>query len=156
MEKEIVWIIFFSNLWELTCTGFPCDYPQLKKKKKKANTRYAWSVQVHQHLLISVKDATVLSKSSDQRYTFWSGSLLFAYKIRHANAWHWSHNNHYQRSGTACKQWAGWSASLFSHKFQCQICWHTWPHSAEISNILLCTLIMKYFLRSFSPFHWFK
>ena len=27
---------------------------------------------------------------------------------------------------------------------------------AEVGYILLWTLIMKYFLRSFSPFHWFK
>ena len=27
---------------------------------------------------------------------------------------------------------------------------------AEVGNILSWRLIMKYFLRSFSPFHWFK
>ena len=44
---------------------------------------------------------------------------------------------------------------LFEKKFVSAL-YLKYPFAAEVGNILSRRLIMKYFLRSFSPFRWFK
>ena len=60
----------------------------------------------------------------------WSGSALFAYAILPTSV-----------------------AQLDAHTGDQEVAGST---PAEVGNILSWRLIMKYFLRSFSPFHWFK
>ena len=74
------------------------------------------------------------------------GSLLYAYRIFDYSGICWKNIKVLIR---LCES-TGWSASLVGsvggHGFD----------PAKVCNILSWRLIMRYFLRSFSPFHWFK